>query len=244
MVFLSFSIWYLFPYIAYKWFFFNTKEFKKYLEVKPVIIDKTVVPPHEWSNIDIGSLSLKIPLSQCRKITGGENYISFKLESGYLLISEIAPHKDLKKLMDKNEINYPLIAYQDRIAMYNSTSSDIAIFNSRQKNKEGSINQILKFLSISNGGIGEINFINNKMVKAICIKTKDKKKRSTAFLEIYSLNEQISFSIMVKNYDTQNTLDLEVLKILAGIKMPNQPPNIEEVERDIKALIDKFNIKT
>jgi hypothetical protein len=49
---------------------------------------------------------------------------------------------------------------------------------------------------------------------------------------------------MVKNYDTQNTLDLEVLKILAGIKMPNQPPNIEEVERDIKALIDKFNIKT
>ncbi len=244
VVSLSLSIWYLFPYISYKWFAFNSKEFRKYLEIKPSSIDTLVATPHGWSNINIDNLSFKIPLSQSPKIRGGENYILFKLESGHLLISDIAPTKDLKKIIDKNDINYPLIPYQNRIAMYSSTPSDISFFNSRQKNTEGSVNQILKSISIPSCGIGEVNIINNKILKAICTKSKDKRYGYIAFIEIYSPNEEISFSMMLKNYDEKNILDSEIIKILAGIKMSNQPPNVEKVERDIKAIINKYSIKT
>jgi len=240
----SLVCWYLFPYYSYKWFIFSSIEFRKYLEMPPVYIDELAATPQEWSRIIIGNVSFKIPLNQAIEINSSlTNQIFFKFESGCLLISDIAPTKDFVEMLNEEQIPFPFIPYDDQVAVYNSNPSDVSIINSRSKNWQGCVNQTLKFLSVPNGVLYEIAIINPEILKALCTKLENGKCEYTAFATIYNQNENFSFSIMLKNLTEKKMLDLQLLQILNGIIVQDQPSEIEKVEKDIKAIIDQYNNK-
>ena len=180
-----------------------------------------------------------------KKISGCENLIYFVSESGTIVIHDIAPSKDLLGIIQEKNLKYPIISYQDRLAILESLPSDISIFNPRSKNQQSHVNQILKAIrieaiNIPRGGLIEINIVDPKILKAICIKS-EQKKGFSAFVRIYSQNEAMSFSVMLKNYEDKRSLDTDLLRILGSIKVPDHPLNIETVKKDINAIIDKYN---
>ena len=225
----------------YKWFVY-TCDIEKYLKVTPAYLNNLISPPQKWEEIIIGELSFKVPISTFKKISGCENLIYFVSESGTIVIHNIAPSKDLLGIIQEKNLKYPIISYQDRLAILKSLPSDISIFHSRSKNQQSYVNQILKPMSFPGGGLIEINIVDPKILKAICIKSEQgDKKGFSAFVDIYSQNEAMSFSVMVKNYEDKRALDTDLLRILGSIKVPDHPLNIETVKKDINAIIDKYN---
>jgi len=240
----SFAIWFLYPFLTYKFFIYSVKELRPYSEIKPTYIENLLSPQKDWDEINIGELRFKLPLQKCVKVFDGNNFIVFKFESGVLSINEIAPTKEIIEILDEKKINYPVISYPQYLAIFKSTPSDISLFNTRSKNKQASANQILKVLRVPSVGLHEINIVNPDILKAICLKSEARKRGYTASVHIYSQNEAMSFHIMLMNYNDKDRLDTDLIKILGGLNVPNHPLDIEIVEKDIKEIIEKFNAKT
>ncbi len=124
--------------------------------------------------------------------------------------------------------------------MLKSVPTDVSIFHTRGKNMEGFSNQILKFISIPTGGLSESLIIDPKVLKAICLISEKRENGYSALAEIYSNNEAIPLNITLIRYNEKRALKRDLLRILASIKVPNHPLDIEVVRKDIDALSEKY----
>jgi hypothetical protein len=187
-------------------------------------------------------LSFKIPTSKSDKIRGDKNHVVFRCESGIIIIDNIAPTKAMLKRIEKKEIDYPPISYSQRLEVFTSTPSDISLFNTRQSNQQAFYNQILKSMSFPYASFNEneINIINTTKLKAICEKSKGEKGYS-AWIEIYSRNEAMTFSLSLLRYQDKDSFNNDILAILGGMEVPDHRLDIEVVDRDIKAIFEQLN---
>jgi hypothetical protein len=236
---ISIAGWYYFPYLAYK--FTNTNEkYEKYLRIKPTYINNLIIPPHEWDDIQLGGISIKLPTYKCNKIDGQNNSIRFAFGSEQVIVSDIAPTKDLLDVIEKNKLKYPTVSYQDRVAVFKSSPTDVTIFNSRSNNMQAYVNQTLKFISVPIGGISEIYIIKPEIIKAVFFISEKRKNGYSAFADIYSQNERNFFTIMLRNYSDKNVLMSDMLTILGGITVSDHVTEIEKSKEDINTVVRKY----
>ncbi|HMK76717.1 MAG TPA: hypothetical protein VK568_11130 [Thermodesulfobacteriota bacterium] len=239
--------WYFYPVYVYKFFFYRDDSLRKYLEIAPVEITALKPPPREWNTISIGGLTLKLPMSRYKHIRGEKGYLPYLYctsEKGSLGIIDIVPPKEILKLVEEKKLPYPTVPYQERLAVLKSTPADISIFNSRSKNKDALLNQILKAIGAPIYRFTKILSVNTGTLKAICTISEKQKKGYTARADVFSQNEAVSFSVMLKDYKEVALLESDLFGILAGIKMPDRLPDEEQVGKDIKKTVSKFNKRT
>lgn len=232
------SIWYFFPVLAYQylWFYYaHIGIYQKELEVVPTYIDRLAAPPQEWNDIHIGELSFKLPNVTCAKVLSDENSICFISDRGRFLIGNLTPDKEL---LEKKEFKYP--TYRDRVAILKSIPADISFLNTRNKNMLSYTNQILKFISIPNGGLSESLIVAQQGLKAICIISEKRENGFSAVAEIYNNSESMTFNITIVRYNEKNALKTDLLRILASVKMPAHPLDIVAVRKDLDALTEKY----
>ena len=86
--------------------------------------------------------------------------------------------------------------------------------------------------------------VNTGTLKAICTISEKQEKGYTARAEVFSQNEAVSFTIMLKDYKEVALLESDLFGILAGISMPDRLPDEEQVNKDIKRIVTKFNKRT
>jgi len=241
LLFAAIVIWYFFPVFVNKWFMYQTAGFTKYVAVSPTYIEKLPESPKNWDKITIDALSFKLPISEYKKIRGVDNFIYFTSDAGTFLVSDIAPSEELTKIMKEKNLRYPFISYEDRLATVKSLPSDISFFNSRRKNVQGAFNQYFKFLSVSLGGIAEIDIVNPELLKAIIIKSEYRDKYNySATATVYSQNDKMSFDIMLKNYKDKQILDAHLLQILGSLQVPDHQLSIQTVKQDIQTIVNKY----
>jgi len=238
---LSLAIWYFFPVLMYK-FTYSEEKLQKQLGKNPTYIQKLSLPPKEWDNIAIGELILKLPIGKYKKINGGENYINFRSEEGAILIYDITPTREHLKIIEEKNLQYPFTSLQNRLDILKSLPSDITFLNSRNKNMLGAVNQILKAISIPAGGLGEVLIVNPKILKAVCIVSENNENNGfSARVNIYSHNEAMSFGLMLLCYKDKATLNLDLLRMLGSVRVPNHSLDLKTVKKDIEVIVRKYN---
>lgn len=236
---ISIAGWYYFPYLAYQ-FTNRNDNFEKYLRIKPAYINNLIIPPREWDNIQLGGISIKLPMYKYSKIDGKDNFIRFAFGSEQVIVSDIAPTKDLLDIIEKNKLKYPTVSYQDRVAVFKSSPTDVTLFNSRSNNMQAYLNQTLKIISVPIGGISEIYIVKPEIIKATFFISEKRKNGYSAFADIYSQNERNFFSIMLGNYSDKNALKSDMLTILGGITVSDNVVDIEKSKQDISAAVHKY----
>ena len=235
--------WYLYPYLMNKWYMFSFGALRQLMEIKPTYVKKLLSPPTEWDEITIGELRLKIPLSDVCKIKNHGTSIFFIFKSGTTItIFDVAPARELVQLLKQRQLNYPNVPYSQKLAVFNSTPSDISIFKTRSENSEAFANQILKTISMYVSTY-EVSIINTNGFKAVCEKSNEEEYGYMTSAYIYSLNESMFFTITLMNYQDKDKLDTDLLTILGGMEIPVQPQSIEVVEKDIQKIVDRFQEK-
>ena len=240
---LSLGGWYLYPYLMNKWYMFSFGALRQLMEIKPTYVKKLLSPPTEWDGITIGDLRLKIPLSDVSKIINHGTSIFFIFKSGTTLaIIDVAPAKELVQLLEQKQLDYPTIPYSQKLAIVNSTPSDISILNKRSANSEAFANQILKTIGMQVLTY-EVSIVNANGFKAVCEKSKKEEYGYMASAYIYSPNEAMSFTIMLMRYQDKDKLDTDLLTMLGGMEVPVQPQSIDIVEKDIQKIVDRFQEK-
>jgi len=240
--------WYFFPVYAAKLFFYKFDAFRKYVEITPVEITALKPPPKEWTTISIGRLILMVPMSRYRNGRGSNvrsiySDLCFKSEMGSLIITDIL--RDPFVVPPPDHLTpYQLTGYQWELAICKSTPADISIFNSRSKNMRAFRNQICKALGVPLGGTSKVLVVNTGTLKAICNISEKRKKGYTAKVHAFNQNETVSVNVWLMDYKEVGLLESDLLRILAGIRMPDHRPSISEVEGDIKSIVAKFKKKT
>ena len=225
-----------------KWFLYQNDKVKAYLTMQPTYIETLPPLPKEWSDLHLGGITVELPLARYQKIRGMETQIYFFSESGeMILISDLALGKELAQVFKDKKLKYPLVPYQDKLAIFKSSPSDIFFFNSRNRNEKGTTNQILKLMSVPTGGLGEVIEVNPKMLKAICIISEKREKGYTGWASIYSQNETMTFSLFLMNYKDKAALRSDLLSILGGLSMPDQPQDAERIKIDINTIVKEYN---
>jgi hypothetical protein len=243
LLFVALFVWYFFPVLAYKWLWHaNSKEFENYLNLKPVVIKKLNDPPQEWQKMDIGGIFIKLPLSKYKKIISTDHSTIIFSGKEVLMISNIVQTKEIEEMIQRKEMKYPFVSYKERLNIINSTPADISFFNSRDKNMSGFINQELKIMSISIGGLSKTYIVDTENLKAVCEISEKREKGYLANVSIYNKNENMFFSLIFNSKDL-DALESDIFAILGGIKMPEKTPEKEQVVRDIDNLIGMFNKK-
>jgi len=241
--------WYFYPVYMYKFFFYRNDSVRKYLEITPVEIAELKPSPKEWDTISIGGLTLKLPMSRYKGVRSyyiesmGPN-LGCISEMGSLLIDDIVPPKEILKLVKENKLPYPTVPYQFMLAVFKSSPADISIFNSRTKNEHASTNQILKAIGAPMYRFTKILAVNTGTIKAICTVSEKQKKGYTARAYVFNQKGTVSFTFMLKDYRETTSLESDLFGILAGIKMPDHLPDADQVDKDIKKIVAKFNKKT
>ena len=230
----------------YKFWLYKFDIRRDYLEMTPVEINALKPPPKEWNTISIGGLTLKLPMSRYKTVKGRESwpYLYCISEKGSLVIIDIVPPKDILKLVKEKKVPYPAVSYQFMLAVFKSSPADISIFNSRRKNKRASTNQILKAIGAPLYRFTKILAVNTRTLKAICTISEKQEKGYTARAEVFNQNEAVSFTVMLKDYKEVALLESDLFEILAGIRMPDHIPDAEQVDKDIKKIVTKFNKRT
>jgi hypothetical protein len=228
----------------FRWLFYRNDSLRKYLEITPVEITALKLPPKEWNTISIGELTLMLPMSRYKNVQGKKSYLPYLYctsETGSLLITDIVPPKEILKLVEENKLKYPAVSYQFELAIFKSTPADISFFNSRSKNERASVNQVLKAIGIPLHRYTKILAVNTGKLKAICTISEKQEKGYMARAEVFSQNEAVSFTFMLKDYKEVALLESDLFGILAGIRMPDHIPDAEQVDKDIKNIVTKFN---
>jgi len=236
---LSLIIWYFFPVFVNKWFIYESG-FKKYLNVTPTYIDKLPEPPKEWATLSIDKLVLKLPISKYKIISGRDTYLNLASEAGSLVIYDIALSKELAKMMKEKKIGYPFTSYEKRLGVVKSLPSNVSFMNSRSKNEQSSANLILKAVGIPMDGLDEVRIVNPKLLKAICTISQKGEKGYSASVDLYSQSEKMSFSMLLFHYKDKAMLNSDLLSILSGVRLPNQPTDVEKVGKDIDVIVNKY----
>jgi len=234
-------VWYFYPLLLNRWVTQKNADAQKYLRMMPTYMEELPAPPKEWTVISIGEVALKLPISKYNEISGGKTNIRFLGNDGSVLINDIAPPKELLKVLSENKLKYPHLSFQERKAILKSLPSDISFFNSRSNNVQSSLNQTLKFISIPQGGFDEVRIVDSGLLKAICIISEKREKGYHAFVDVYSQNESSFFSIFLMRYKDKKTIDADLRNILGSIKITNNPTDIETATRDIQAIVRKYH---
>lgn len=232
----SLSIWYFLPVLSNELFMFQNHDSQKYLNVAPTYMGNLAATPKEWTEISIGELVLKLPICRCKKIYGNDFFINFVTEDGSVLINNIAQSKELLDSKAEHKAKYPASTFEEKIAILKSLPEDISFFNSRTKNAQISASQVLKFIGIPTGGLGELRIVNSRGLKAICIISEKGEYGFNAIADIYSQNEAMSFSIILMRYTDKSILDIDLQRVIAGIGIPDHPLDPEAVKKDINFL--------
>ena len=238
---LSLAIWYLLPVLSNKLFMFQNHDCQKYLSVAPTYMENSAAAPKEWTEISIGELVLKLPISRYKKIYGNDFFISFMSEDGSILINNIAESRETVDSKPEDIAKYPMIHFEERMAILKSLPDDISFFKSRSRNARSSDNQILKFIEIPKGGLGELRIVNSKVLKAICAISEKGDNCYNAFVDVYSHNDKMSFSIMLMQYKDKSILDADLRRVIAGIRMPDHPLDPATAKRDINSIASTYN---
>jgi hypothetical protein len=233
--------WYFFPFYRFKLFSYRNDNLRKYLEITPVEVTTLKPPPKEWTTLAIGSLTLMLPMARYKNIQGKESYLYCTSETGSLIITDIVPPKEILKLVKENKLRYPEVSYQFELTIFKSTPADISFFNSRSKNKRASANQVLKAIGVPLYRFNKILAVDTGILKAICTISEKQEKGYMARVQAFNQNETVSFSFMLKDYKEVALLENDLFGILAGIRMPDQIPDTEQTDKDIKRIVTKFN---
>ena len=119
--------------------------------------------------------------------------------------------------------------------------ADLSFFNSRAKNKEISAN--LGNKAVNQDYFGELFIVNSDVLKAICMISEKEKNGCgyNAVVNLYSPNEAVFISMMLFWYKDKAALKSDLLSILGGLTMPNQPLQANKVKNDISAIVKKFS---
>ena len=217
-------IWYLFPVLIAKWFMYYV-DVNKAFEVVPQLIENLPSPPANWENVSIDTLELKLPISEYKKVHGEGRYINFVSDRGLLLIYDLDPSMNLTN-------------YEDRLSIFKALPRDVSFFSSREKNEKYSANLILKAISLPHGG--EVEIVNSEKLKAICIISEKDDKGFSAIATLYGPKEAMAFSLMFTHYKDKAILKTDLLNVLAGIRMPDQPLQFAKAENDINTIVKKY----
>jgi hypothetical protein len=236
----SLFIWYFFPVFVAKWLLYNNADLQRYLNVSPTYSDKLPESPAEWDRISIDTLSLKLPISKYKRISGKETYLNLVSDQGSLTIFDLAPSAEALKMIKEKKLKYPFVSYEDTLAIVKSLPADISFLNAREKNKRSSANLILKAIGIPTGGLGEVRIVNTEILKAICIISEKGERGFSAVVDLYSQNENMTFTILLTHYKDKTEMSSDILNILGGIRLPNQPLDIETVKKDIDTIVKKY----
>jgi hypothetical protein len=241
---IGFLVWYCYPVLVFRLqrdkIFGN---FKNYHVVTPESIVTLKSPPQEWMNLDIGNLTIRLPMLRYDKVGGYETNIYFASVAGpTFAIFDIVPSQDTIELGEVGKMKLPSFSYQDRLAIFNSSPADISIFHSRNKNMTALINLTCKAVYRPPGGIGKILAVNTGTLKAFCVLSdwKAQKNGYVATAQVYSPNEAIHFLLTLKGYEDQGTLEGDLLTILGGIRMPDHMLDRNEVSKDITSIVNNW----
>jgi hypothetical protein len=236
------AFWYIFPILAYKFNYQHDALKMKYLAIKPTHADILYAPPQDWTDLQIGGIGMKIPLNRFYKIEGADTYVKFYSPQEILVIGDLAPSNELLDVARKEKMKYPLLSFRDRTAALESLPTDTGLFKSRKHNMEALTNQMMKFLSVTAGGISEIEIFNLKNVKAIIIISEKREKYGfSAHVEIYSQNERALFSMMLAKYKDKESLKNDLGKLLGGVRISDQPNDLAVAKKDINTFVRKHS---
>lgn len=218
-------IWYLFPVLVAKWFMYYQKVNTSF-EVVPQLIERLPTPPADWKDISLDTLQMKLPISEYNKIHGKGQFINFVSDKGSLLIYDLDP-------------SMKLMTYEERLSIFKALPRDLSFFGPRNNNEKYSANLILKAISLPHGG--EVEFVNSEKLKAICIISEKDDKGFSGMATLYGPKESMMFSLMFTHYKDKDILKTDLLNILAGISLPDQPLQLAKVESDINTIVNKYN---
>jgi hypothetical protein len=233
-------VWYFFPVLMAKSYWSPCRLVRQYLASTPIAISALTTPPNDWVEISIGRLSMKLPMAEYTKVGGREWYLYFASRKGFLMVNDIVPSRQLLKLLEEKKLKYPVLSYRDRLAIFESTPTDVSFFKSRNKNITASQNLILKAIAIPVGGLGKILSINTGFLKALCILSEKHDKGYLAIADVYSQNEQVALSLIMR-YKDKATLESDLLAVLGGIRMPDHMDDLDQVAKDIDRIVAQYN---
>jgi hypothetical protein len=235
------AFWYVFPILAYKFNYQNDDLKMKYLAIKPTHADNFATPPQDWNDLQIGGIGMKIPLNRFDKIEGADTYLKFCSPQEILVLGDLAPSHELMDVVKKEKLKYPLLSFRERSAALESLPTDIGLFKPRKHNMQALTNQMMKFLSVTAGGISEIGIYNTNNVRAITI-ISEKREQSgySAHVEIYSQNERVFFSMMLAKYKDKESLKYDLGKLLGAVRISDQATDLEAAKKDINAFVSKY----
>jgi len=241
---IGFLVWYYYPVLVFRLGRHFIGGLNRYLDMAPLSIGTLKSPPQEWVTLDIGGLTIKLPRLRYEKVgdDDGTN-IYFVSDAGpTFLVSDIVPSQNMtESAAQVGKMKLPLFSYQERLEIFNSSPADISIFHSRNKNMTAITNLTCKALSVPFGGIGKILAVNTGTLKALCILSERKvKKGYVATAKVYSPNEAVRFSLMLKGYEDQRTLEGDLLTVLGGIRTPDHALDRSEVSKDITSIVNNW----
>ena len=230
-------VWYFFPILAFKWFWYQSDALRPYLISTPVPLSTLKTPPKNWQEISIGALAMKLPMTEYNKVGGTETEIYFVSDRGRLTVLEIVPSNEMINMIKENKRT----SYQHQVEIYKSTPADISFFNSRSKNMSAVSNQMVKVMAIPIGGISKVLTVDAENLKALCILSEQRKNGYHATVDVYSKDEKASLLLMFHAYKDVDTLETDILAVLGGMKMFDKIPDRKHVIKDINYIVTKFN---
>jgi len=241
---IGFLVWYYYLVLVFRLARHYIGGLNRYLDMAPLSIDTLKSPPQEWITLDIGSLTIKLPRLRYKKVGDydGAN-IYFVSDAGPIfLVSDIVSSQNMtESAAQVGKMKLPLYSYQERLETFNSSPADISIFHSRNKNMTAVINLTRKPLGIPLGGAGKILAVNTGALKALCILSERKVQNGyMATAKVYSPNEAVHFSLILRGYENQEALEGDLLTILGGIRIPDHMLDRSEVSKDITSMVNNW----
>lgn len=241
---IGFLVWYYYPALVFRLGRHFIGGLNRYLDMAPLPIGTLKSPPQEWITLDIGSLTIKLPRLRYEKVGDydGTN-IYFVSDAGpTFLVSDIVPSQNMTESAPQvGKMKLPLHSYQERLEIFNSSPADISIFHSRNKNMRAVINLTCKALGVPLGGTAKLLAVNTGTLKALCVLSERKVKNGyVATARVYSPNEAVRFSLILRGYEDQGALEADLLTILGGIRMPDHMLDRNEVSKDITSIVNNW----
>lgn len=237
----AFLGWYFFPVLMAELFICKSGSLqKKYLNVRPTYITELPKPPSTWEDLSIDALVLKLPISKFTKISGKEDRITFAYGRSVLTFPSLVPSQELLKTLREMHLKYPLVSFEEKLAVLKVLPADLSSFNSRDENKRISASLVQKAVLFNPDYFGELLIFKSEMLKAICLISEKGKDGYHAVVDLYSPNGAVSITMILFWYKDKQTLDSDLLSILGGLTMPNRPLRADIVKKDIISIVSKY----
>ncbi|MEW6079259.1 MAG: hypothetical protein AB1724_15735 [Thermodesulfobacteriota bacterium] len=227
----AFFVWYFFPIIFFQWYCYKFDFFHKYLCLTPVYISELKMPLEKWEDVTIEKLSMKLPLSEYNEVSEGKHSVQFKSEKGPVHFLNFFVAEELKN---------PILSFQRRLKMLESSPDDISFFHSRKKNMTAVEYQISKTMSVPSGGLRKILSVQIGDLRALCLLFEKRDNGYGAHMTLYDQNGIETFSLILLNYKDAISLEADLLSILGGIKAPYFLNDMNKISDDISSLVKRL----